>query len=82
MLMICAQCKDYLGAGDWDLCCRKQHRRLTYEYSEACELIEPNTVVFNASMRVGCFRCSVCGKMIHRSRVDTCPNCGGKVMQM
>jgi len=34
---ICAECLDFIECGDWDLCCKQQVRRLTYEYCEACE---------------------------------------------
>lgn len=40
MIHICAECEHFLGCGDWDLCCRKQVRRLTYEYCESCEEFE------------------------------------------
>lgn len=38
---ICAECLDFMPCGDWDICCRQQVRRLTYEYSEACESMRP-----------------------------------------
>ena len=40
----CGTCKSYTGAGDWDLCCRKSKRRLTYGYDDACEEYEPNPI--------------------------------------
>ena len=39
-MRICAECLDFMECGDWDICCRKQVRRLTYEYCEACERFE------------------------------------------
>ena len=40
----CGTCKYYIGAGDWDLCCEKQARRLTYGYNDACEQYESNPI--------------------------------------
>ena len=36
-MRICAECLDFLECGDWDICCRQQVRRLTYEYCESCD---------------------------------------------
>ena len=40
----CGTCQHYIGAGDWDLCCEKNVRRLTYGYDDACEQYEPNPI--------------------------------------
>ena len=40
----CGTCKHYTGAGDWDLCCNKSVRRLTYGYDDACEQYESNPI--------------------------------------
>ena len=40
----CGTCKHYTGAGDWDLCCMKNKRRLCYRYSDACEEWEENPI--------------------------------------
>ena len=40
----CGTCIHYTGAGDWDLCCMKSMRRLTYGYYDACEKYEPNPI--------------------------------------
>ena len=42
--MKCGTCKHFTGAGDWDLCCRKSVRRLTYGYDDACEQYESNPI--------------------------------------
>lgn len=28
--MKCGQCEHFLGMGDWDLCCKRQERRLEW----------------------------------------------------
>lgn len=38
----CGECAHFLGAGDWDLCCKLPHPEfpyghLCYEWTEACE---------------------------------------------
>lgn len=33
----CGTCKYFTYAGDWDLCCMKQMRRLCYKHYDACE---------------------------------------------
>ena len=40
----CGTCKHYIGAGDWDLCCGINMRRLTYGYDDACEKYESNPI--------------------------------------
>jgi hypothetical protein len=33
----CGDCKNFIGAGDWDLCCMKGVRRLCYKNTERCD---------------------------------------------
>ena len=33
----CGTCKQFIGAGDWDMCCKKQKVRLCYKETDACE---------------------------------------------
>lgn len=40
----CGTCKYFTGAGDWDLCCMKDKRRLCYEYYDACDEFEEKPV--------------------------------------
>lgn len=77
----CGQCAHFIGAGDWDLCCRKQARRLTYENDDACPEFEQNTRCINVSAVVGGFFCSVCGErgwdlIVHGMK---CPKCGNEI---
>ena len=77
-MTICAQCKQYLGCGDWDLCCRKQEKRLCYEDTPAddCRSFEQMTECINNSSHVGMFRCSICGAYAREERIfDKCPRC-------
>lgn len=79
MSKICAQCKHYLGCGDWDLCCAKGYQRLCYEDAPAsdCPGFEQNPKCTNMSSFVGLFRCSKCGLAVREREVeDTCPGCG------
>lgn len=79
MSRVCAQCRHYLGCGDWDLCCKKGVQRLCYEDTPAddCEKFEQNHECVNASSYVGMFRCSKCGHIFREDEtVDTCPGCG------
>lgn len=63
MTKVCAQCKNFLGGGDWGISCKKMYG-LTSESSRAddCENFEQETVCRNASSIVGWFRCSICGE--------------------
>ena len=41
----CSQCRHFIGAGDWDLCCRLPHPEylfgfLCYEDTKACDMFE------------------------------------------
>ena len=40
----CGTCKHFTGAGDFDLCCMKDMRRLCYRHYEACEAWEENPI--------------------------------------
>ena len=77
----CGQCAHFLGMGDWDLCCKKQARRLTYEMNDACGEFEQNAKCINVSAMVGGFYCSICGvyglDMLVRDM--TCPKCGNEI---
>lgn len=59
---VCAQCKNFLGGGDWGLSCSKKYG-LTSESTDAtnCPNFEQETVCKNNSRVVGGFRCSICG---------------------
>lgn len=42
----CGDCANYIGMGDWDLCCELKHEGypmgfLCYENTEACEKFKP-----------------------------------------
>lgn len=67
---ICAQCKNYLGGGDWGLSCSMMYG-LTSECSSAadCENFDQMEICRNASSILGGFRCSLCGG--YRYFVDT-----------
>ena len=62
MTRVCAQCKNFIGLGDFNLCCSKKYG-LTYENSEAddCDYFEQEMMCKNVSKVVGGFRCSICG---------------------
>ena len=35
---ICAECTDFIGCGDWGLCCKSmEYNDLCYEWTQACE---------------------------------------------
>lgn len=72
---ICAQCKSYVGCGDWDMCCGKQVRRLTYCDSKACDEFEQNDTCTNRSDYVGGFLCSYCGYFTTADVNGFCPKC-------
>lgn len=79
---ICAQCKHYLGCGDWDMCCKKQEERLCYEDTPAydCASFEQMEKCINASSDVGMFRCSICGAYCREERVfHSCPACDSPI---
>ena len=39
---ICAECTDFIGGGDWGLCCKSlKYNDLCYEFSAACERFKP-----------------------------------------
>lgn len=81
-MTICAQCKHYLGCGDWDLCCKKQVHRLCYEDTPAddCPSFEQMAECINNSSYVGMFRCSICGAYGREERIfDECPQCGNAI---
>ena len=74
----CGQCAHFIGAGDWDLCCGRGVRRLTYEKDTACDGFEQNPVCMNVSATVGGFFCLSCGlEAWDRGVRDMrCPGCG------
>lgn len=78
---VCGQCAHFIGMGDWDLCCKKQERRLTYAREEACPSFEQTYVCKNVTNMVGWFICSICGHSCSESQVVDllCPNCGNAV---
>lgn len=79
--MKCGQCEHFLGMGDWDLCCEKQERRLTYENQDACGRFEQAKSCRNVSAVVGGFFCSICGRNGWDSIVVDmkCPKCGNEI---
>lgn len=80
MEKLCAQCEHYIGAGDWDLCCKLQKRRLCHENDAACPEFKKMMRCINRTSYVGAFRCSICGKSCLESDVgDTCPFCGSTI---
>ena len=39
---ICAECTDFIGGGDWGLCCKSmEYNDLCYEFTQACERFKP-----------------------------------------
>lgn len=39
---ICAECTDFIGGGDWGLCCKSlDYNALCYEFTAACERFKP-----------------------------------------
>ena len=40
----CGTCKHFTGAGDFDLCCMIDQRRLCYKHYDACEKYEENPI--------------------------------------
>lgn len=62
MSKVCAQCKHFIGGGDFGNSCSEMYG-ITTEASNAddCEDFEQQTVCKNASRAVGGFRCSICG---------------------
>ena len=54
MEFTCGMCKNYTGAGDWNLCCTERHDpnifpfgHLCYEDTPACEKFKPNNKITN-----------------------------------
>lgn len=76
-MKVCAQCDNYIGGGDWGLCCKCTYD-LVYEETSAddCQNFVQKKECINASSHVGMFRCSICGAYCREERVfDTCPRC-------
>ena len=78
-MIVCGQCKYYLGGGDWNLCCSKKYD-LVHEDSEICELFDKQTECCNVSALVYGFRCSICGYFqMTPKKLEYCPNCYNEV---
>lgn len=77
----CGQCEHFIGFGDWDLCCKAQARRLTYNSDFACGKFRQNTACINVSSKVGWFYCSICGEESAGKACEgmRCPSCGSEI---
>jgi len=78
--LLCCMCDNYIGAGDWNLCC-KVDPCLHYENDEACDRFVPSKICKNVSSYVGMFRCSKCGAFYANWQIqDRCLNCGEQIL--
>ena len=78
---VCGQCANYLGGGDWGLCCQKKHGLTNEDTGVAdCPHFEQAAECRNVTMRVGMFRCSLCNWYGREDAVGgACPGCGETV---
>ena len=77
----CVDCKHFTGAEDYDLCCRKQVRRLTHWSSETCVQFEQETEQKEAFVdKTGLLNCPYCHIILRTSKdefpcIAKCPRC-------
>lgn len=66
---ICAECTDFIGGGDWGLCCKSaKYNDLCYDFSPACKRFKPGRKI---NPRI--FYTTPDGKKLVRSfTVDAC----------
>lgn len=76
----CITCKHFSPAGDFDLCCYKQIRRLTYANDDACEegyeeCEEKERVLKAVDHRGTCPWCSTVLRVLIENGKAICPIC-------
>lgn len=77
----CGDCANFLGMGDWDLCCKEKHEGypfgfLCYEDTNACEK-------FTQTSEVKTGYCPVCDKeitVVASGMNGRCPYCNHRIV--